>query len=34
MVIDLQIQKCKLVDSFFKRYGHEIDEMEQAARLY
>lgn len=34
MVISLEMEKCSMMDDFWRKFGCEIDEMEQAAELY
>jgi len=31
MVIELQLEKCILGDNLWRKFGHEIEEMEAAA---
>ena len=31
MVIELQLEKCKLGDNLWRKFGYEIEEMEAAA---
>lgn len=34
MVIKLQLEKCQLLDDFWKKFGREVEEMELAAKMY
>lgn len=34
MVIQLSMEKCRLVDDFWRVFDCEIDDMEAAAKLY
>lgn len=34
MVVELQLQKCRLADDFWQLFKCEIEDMEQAAALH